>query len=161
MACKLYFPIWTLLLAFSLTTNAQQAPDGCSFPALPPVKMKKNSVFLGKEGKATLNRIWLVLKQYPSCKIRVSAHGRSCGTCMQQSWDRTYSVVQYLLQKGLDEQRIVFAYGSEGPEDIVLISKTSEAGPMRQPPPVPCYSYHKLTPKRCRQGVHQDLSSRP
>jgi len=125
-----------------------QITNTCTMPALPQVNFKA-SVFLNASSIAALDSAVIIINKYPGCKIRVMGNTDNCELCQQVAWDRTTSVVKYLLKKGVDSARIIFDYSNQGNPRTVTLQGTSEDGPNAVPAPHPCYSYHKLTKKRC------------
>ncbi len=120
------------------------------------VLFSKKSVFLNWVAKKKLYHIAMELNRNPDCKIAVTGYGNNCLTCHQTSWDRVYSVVKYLRQSGVDSTRFIFAPAQDGYNPLVVSLRSlfpGEDGPALVPPYIPCYSYHRLTKKRCK-GTH-------
>jgi hypothetical protein len=147
-----------LIIPFLLTQGvySQASSDTCSMPLLASVRFKKGSVFLSASAKATLDSVVKLADKYCRCKIEVTGYATSCELCMQVSWDKVFSVVKYLTNKGVDRERILFMYGLEGDIYQVDLKATMDEGPSSVPAPVPCFSFHKLTPRRCTKfdGTH-------
>ncbi len=118
--------------------------------SLPAVSIKRGTVFLNTLGKLTLDSIAKEIKRYKDCKIRVTSHSYASEEEYQRSWDKVVSVIKYLTSKGIDKNRLIFEYGVEGDPEKVILTVTDEQGPAWVPAPIPCFSYHKLTPRRCR-----------
>ena len=123
------------------------------------IHFSKNSVFLNKAAKKKLDSVLIIIKEHhhPLCKIVVSGYGNSCITCQQTSWDRVYSVIKYLRQQGIDSSRFIFYYAQEEKSPLVVMIRglwDGEDGSAFVEAPVPCYSYHRLTKRRCRQAPH-------
>ena len=117
------------------------------------VLFSKKSVFLNWVAKKKLYHIAMELKKNPDCKIAVTGYGKSCLTCQQTSWDRTYSVIKYLREWVGDSTRFVFAAAQDGGNPLVVSIRSlqpGEDGPPLTAPYIPCYSYHRLTKKRCK-----------
>lgn len=121
------------------------------------VRFSKKSVFLNKAAKKKLDSISIILNKNPVCRITVTGYDNSCLTCQQTSWDRVYSVIKYLRQTGVDSMRFVFSYAQDeySPQVVSLRSLLpGEDGSAMIEPAIPCYSYHRLTKKRCKYAPH-------
>lgn len=93
------------------------------------------------------------LNRNPDCRIAVTGYGNSCLTCQQTSWDRVYSVIKYLRQNGVDSTRFVFSFAQDGYSPLVATIRSlveGEDGPAFIEAAIPCYSYHRLTKRRCK-----------
>lgn len=126
-------------------------------PVFPDIYFKKRSVFFNKQAKKLLDSIFTAIGQYGSRKVAVVGYGSSCEACAQSSWDRTYSVMKYLEQKGIEISRFIFYYGNEGGDPLsvtVRMAAAGEEGPSMVDAPIPCYSYHHLTKRRCKNPHH-------
>ena len=124
-------------------------------PALPQVNFKA-SVFLNATAMAALDSAVKIINKHPGCKIKVIGNTDDCELCQQVSWDRVVSVIKYLQKKGVDSTSLIFNYGNRGNPRTVTLQGTTDDGPNIVPAPVPCYSYHTLTKKRCvDMGGHQ------
>ncbi len=117
------------------------------------VLFSKKSVFLNIVAKKKLYHIAMELNRNPDCRIAVTGYGNSCLTCQQTSWDRVYTVIKYLRQWGVDSTRFVFSFAQDGNNPMVVSIRSllpGQDGPAMAEPAIPCYSYHRLTKKRCR-----------
>jgi hypothetical protein len=117
------------------------------------VRFSKKSVFLNWAAKKKLYHLAMVLNRNPDCKIAVTGYGNSCLSCQQTSWDRVYSVIKYLRKGGVDSTRFIFSAAQDGENPLVVSVRNlqlGEDGPAMTAPPIPCYSYHRLTKKRCK-----------
>ena len=86
-----------------------------------------------------LDTIIKIAGRNPTCKIKVMGYGASSIKGQVISWDRVYSVVQYLKKRGFNNDRIIFEYALQGgdPNSVDLIG-TIEDGPSITPVPLPC-----------------------
>ena len=135
------------------TAAFTQSPSCSNVIKEDSVRFSRKSVFLNWAAKKKLYHIAMELNRNPDCRIVVTGYGNSCLTCQQTSWDRSYSVVQYLRQGGVDSLRFVFRYAQKGYSPSVVSIRNSlpgEDGPALEEPPSPCYSYHGFHKKRCR-----------
>lgn len=146
----LFITLFVLLMISSHKASADFESDSCSNHTLPHVRIKRGTVFLNPSGKVILDSIAKEIKKFKDCKIRVTGHSYASEEGYQMSWDRVVSVIRYLTSKGIDKNRFIFEYGVEGDPEKVILSMTDEDGPAWVPAPVPCFSYHKLTPRRCK-----------
>jgi hypothetical protein len=120
------------------------------------VLFSKKSVFLNWVAKKKLYHIAMKLNRNPDCRIAVTGYGNNCLSCQQTSWDRVYSVIKYLRQSGVDSTRFIFSAAQDGYNPLVVSLRSllpGEHGPAMIEPYIPCYSYHRLTKKRCK-GSH-------
>jgi hypothetical protein len=120
------------------------------------VLFSKKSVFLNWVAKKKLYHTAMVLNKNPDCRIAVTGYGNSCLTCQQTSWDRVYSVIKYLRQWGVDSTRFIFYAAKDGYNPLVVsirILLPGEDGPALTAPYIPCYSYHRLTKRRCKGSL--------
>lgn len=144
--------LFILVLLFSVTAFSQSS--SCSNTIKEDsVRYPKKSVFLNKAAMKKLDSITITLKKKPECRIAVTGYGNNCITCQQTSWDRVYSVVKYLRQQGVDSLRFVFNYAQNGYNPQVVSIRSllpGEEGAAMTAPAIPCYSYHRLTKKRCK-----------
>ena len=155
---KAIFSVYALpvaiLICVSQVSMAESVADTCSMHILPGVQLKKNSVFLSNAGKLTLDKIIVEANNYPSCKIKVCGNGPASEEGYQIAWDRTESVIRYMVSKGVGNGRIIFNIddrrGVNGDDVILILTGPSEDGPSTLRPFFPCLSYHKLTPRRCK-----------
>lgn len=139
-----------LFLIITYQAVAQENTAEESMPKLPGIHFKK-TVFLDAEAKLVLDSVMKVANNYPSAKLRVaSSVSSACEFCQQVSWDRVYSVVKYIRQKGFDSTRIIFSYENYK-EDFraIELTLTTYDGPSMVPAPHPCHSYHQPKKKRC------------
>ncbi len=106
---------------------------------LKPIKIGKsivlNNVFFDfdvgdkvkKESIPELNRVVALLKDNPGLKVQISGHTDNVGTDAynrQLSMQRAKTVVEYLISKGIDSERLSYkGYGSQKP---VADNKTEE-----------------------------------
>jgi len=125
-----------------------QSTDTSNLPML-PIVIFKASVFLSPQAKIVLDTAAKVIKRHPGCNIIVAGNSEPCELCQQVAWDRVYSVITYLKQKGISKDRLIFSYDTKGTPREVWLTATTEKGPSTLSPPMPCYSYHKLTKHRC------------
>jgi hypothetical protein len=116
------------------------------------VGIKKKSVFLTNAGKAILDSVVWYFQKNSNYKIRVVSNGSASEEELQLAWDKTVSVIKYLLEKKIDSSHFIFQYGWEGDLNTVAVSLVSsnQEGNNWVPAPIPCYSYHRLTKKRCK-----------
>jgi len=81
-----------------------------------------------KESAKELERLFTVLKENPTLKVEISGHTDNVGSAdynQKLSQDRSQSVVNYLIEKGIDKKQLTFAgYGFSRP----LISNDTEKG---------------------------------
>ena len=122
---------------------AQTEPDSCAKITLQDVHFKKSKVFLDEPAKLSLDSTIDKLQQYPGCRIKVISCGNASEEGQQISWDKTVSVIDYLIEKGINKKRIIFSFGQYGDPQIARIKMVDEDGPVWMPPPMPCYSYLK------------------
>jgi OmpA-OmpF porin, OOP family len=109
----------------------------CNFD-LPSVSYMGNSTSLSASAKQMLEMISRVIKDNPGCRIRVEGHSTSSKNLQQLSWDRVYSVINYLVERtGISEERFLFDYGNEGNPNVVDFYPTMEMGPTSVPAPHP------------------------
>lgn len=119
------------------------------------VQFSGSFVLLSTTAKKKLDNMAAALKNELPCRIAVVAYGNDCITCQQTSWDRAYTVAQYLRQKGIDSSRIVFYYGADGMSAQTVSIRSlqdGEDGPSAVPPPLPCISRHPLIKRGCSGG---------
>ncbi len=143
------------VLLYCINTFAQSTP--CSNVIKEDtVLFSKKSVFLNWVAKKKLYHLAMELNKNPGCKIVVTGYGNNCITCQQTSWDRVYSVIQYIRHWEVDSTRFVFSAAQHGDNSLMVSIKSllpGEEGPAMIEPYIPCYSYHRLTKKRCK-GTH-------
>lgn len=117
------------------------------------VSFSSKSVFLNEKAKSLIDSSVLIIKKFPSCKIAVTGFDASCEECAQISWGRAFSTVKYLRQKGIDSSRIIFYYGYDGEEATKVSIRFAFADEEESSwlfAPHPCFSYHHLTKRRCK-----------
>ncbi|MDX1651127.1 MAG: OmpA family protein [Brumimicrobium sp.] len=93
-----------------------------------------NKYTLRDESQNELNRLTKLLNDNPGLKIEISGHTDSRGSDVynkELSKNRAKAVVEYLIGKGIDKNRLVYAgYGEEQPlrtdEEIKALKRTSE-----------------------------------
>ena len=135
------------------TAAFTQSPSCSNVIKEDSVRFSRKSVFLNWAAKKKLYHIAMELNRNPDCRIVVTGYGNSCLTCQQTSWDRTYSVIKYLREWVGDSTRFVFAAAQDGGNPLVVSIRSlqpGEDGPPLTAPYIPCYSYHRLTKKRCK-----------
>lgn len=141
-----------VVLGFQLYAQSQQ--NLCDKTIIEDsVLFSQKSYRLNWVAKKKLYHIAAELKNNHDCKIVVTGYGNNRLTCQQTSWDRVYSVIQYLRQTGVDSLRFIFRYAQEGHSpNVVLISRLlpGEDGPAMEMPPSPCYSHYGIRHKRCK-----------
>jgi hypothetical protein len=153
---RVIFSIYTIIaiLIFGSYQAIAQDVDTCSVHLLPRVQLKKNSVFLSNAGKLTLDKIIVEASNHSACKIKVCGNGPHTEEGCQIAWDRAESVAKYLVARGVARERVILNYDERLGviEDYVILIfiASSEDGHSMVPPPFPCFSYHKLTPRRCK-----------
>ncbi len=146
-----------ILIVFIWYQSIGQSADSCKIPDLPFVPFKNEAVALSLKAKRILDTIAILHKYFPNCKIKVSSHSHANEGDYQRSWDKTYFVINYLRKKGIEKDKLIFEYGTEGdPEEIGLYG-TMEDGPSWVPEPVPCFSLRLPKYKRC---INKDGSFR-
>ncbi|HUM98595.1 MAG TPA: hypothetical protein PK275_12130 [Chitinophagaceae bacterium] len=126
---------------------------GCDVNKTASLNFSKNVVFLSKKSMHRLDSLYSIISK-TQCRIEVIAYDVNCEVCQQVSWDRTYSVFKYLRKKGIDSLRFILRY-EEGtnPQEVIIRQTTDWDYPTLPEPPLPCYSYHRLTKRRCK-GEH-------
>jgi hypothetical protein len=99
-----------LLLIISMNGNAQSV-ETCAIPVLPIVKFDGTSVKLNKTIKDSLDMVFRIIQQYPSCKIDIIAsanHARGV-----QTWGRVNAIVNHFAKKGIESERFILAYSED------------------------------------------------
>jgi hypothetical protein len=118
------------------------------------VPLNKNSVFLSNRGKVILDSVARLAKKNNAYRIEVESYGQASEKEIQLGWDKTVSVIKYLKDKGIDSARFNFIFATEGGNPTVVnVSLVTWSSESWYPAPIPCYSYHRLTRKRCKE-VH-------
>jgi hypothetical protein len=131
-----------------LKEEANAAP--CNQAALTTLDFTAKKVFLSALAKENLDNLFTTISKN-NCRIEVVAYDVNCMICQQVSWDRTYSVYKYLLGKGIDSSRFILRYeGGANPQVVTIRQSVDWDYPVLPEPPMPCFSYHGLTKKRCR-----------
>jgi hypothetical protein len=128
--------------------EANAAP--CNQAALTTLDFNAKKVFLSTLAKKKLDNLIATISKN-KCRIEVVAYDVNCMICQQVSWDRTYSVYKYLLNKGIDSSRFILRYEKgANPLEVTIRQSIDWEYPVITEPPLPCFSYHGLTKKRCR-----------
>ena len=141
----------SILLFCCFYGRSQSASDSLTIPLLPDINFNKGNVVLTKKAKSKLNRVFQTVGTNPVFKIKVTSHSVADEESQQTSWDMVASVITYLKAKGIKEERFIFSYGEEGdPQTVNLKGTFRDDGLSWVPAPLPCFSYLKLTPKRCK-----------
>jgi len=142
------FISFLLYIPFTVRAQDRCAPED----GLAEIHFKKNSVFLTNSAKKILDSIALVTIAHKNCRLLVGSSGSSSEEEQQLSWDKTYSTIKYLKQKGVDSTKFIFFYGGDDDLSIVYLRFIPDdtEQPFYMPAPHPCYSYHRLTKKRCK-----------
>jgi hypothetical protein len=150
--------IFCLLILTVFLTNIGLGQDSSiAHPfAVFVIPLRPNTVFLDKAGKAILDSASKFANENRDTYVQVESFSYASERDYQLSWDKAFSAVKYLRTRQIDSTRISFMYGLEGDRQAVRVSfwKTNEnLWDIPLPPaPIPCYSYHKLTPKRCKEA---------
>ena len=130
------------------TITTAQSVDSCP-PLAVDISFKYRSIYLSPKAKAKLDSVYTVMKNYPSCKIRVEGYGPPSEGEQQTSWDVVAAVIKYLIAKGISKENFLFVYGEEGNPLKVSISASMEDWGYWVPAPHPCYSLFLPRKKRC------------
>jgi hypothetical protein len=128
--------LFVLVLATTMA-QAQEKPAD-TLPILPSVLFKEKQVKLSKSIKATLDSIVHIVRPQGPCRIAVIT-GTTCHVKNgERSWDRVNAVVNYLVSKGIDSERIVCRYSSSNSNVALLAFRIGEDEiPSVTPPPHP------------------------
>lgn len=104
------------------TPVAETAATSTGFaelPALAEIRFRPGLVTVGKADVKALDGVVRWLKENPDSLVRIEGHTDDLGTPLENlavGQKRAASVMQYLVSKGLDSQRIAIAsYGSDRP----------------------------------------------
>ena len=145
--------IYAALLVANSSYCFAQADELCPKHNQVFVPLKGNSVFLSKKGQKILDSVAIVASKYSKCRIEVSTYGATSEREGQKSWDKTATVIKYLRSKDIDSSRFNFVFGLDSENTrIVGVRFVTEESLAWLYAPIPCYSYHKLTPKRCKEA---------
>ncbi len=110
--------IWDLSLLGQDTT--------CSNQELGKIEFKKGSSKLTANTKAKLDSLINILNSNTSCEIlATSSFADFCDKCGALSWDRTKSVFDYLVHKGIKGDRLRSLSKLEGNLDFISLTFTS------------------------------------
>jgi outer membrane protein OmpA-like peptidoglycan-associated protein len=97
-----------------------QPIDGAAEVTLQNVFFDLNKSILRPESRIELDRLVYFLKSNPNLKIEIGGHTDSRGNSKENltlSEDRAQSVVQYLIENGIDAKRLMAkGYGSNKPK---------------------------------------------
>ncbi len=104
------------------TPAAETAATSTGFselPALAEIRFRPGLVTVGKADVKALDGVVRWLNENPGSLVRIEGHTDDLGTPLENlavGQKRAASVMQYLVSKGLDSQRIAIAsYGSDRP----------------------------------------------
>ncbi|MFT3935687.1 MAG: OmpA family protein [Chitinophagaceae bacterium] len=135
-----------LLVCITLLQTAHsQMSDSCIALKIGTVAFKANNVKINTSLARSIDSIILTIRKSPDCAIVVtgtSETGCADGRRGQRSWDRVFSVVKYLIKKGVSENRIVFQFGHVPKEEYVELRLGSQEK-WDIPPPHPNLRQHK------------------
>jgi outer membrane protein OmpA-like peptidoglycan-associated protein len=128
--------LFVLVLATTMA-QAQEKPAD-TLPILPSVLFKEKQVKLSKSIKGALDSILHIVRSQGPCRIAVIT-GTTCHVKNgERSWDRVNAVVNYLVSKGIDSERIVCKYSSSNSNVALLAFRIEEDEiPSVVPPPYP------------------------
>lgn len=105
--------------AETTATPALSSTGFAELPALADVRFRPGLVTVGKADAKALDGVVRWLKENPGSLVRIEGHTDDLGTPVENlavGQKRAASVMQYLVSKGLDSQRIaIVSYGSDRP----------------------------------------------
>jgi peptidoglycan-associated lipoprotein len=105
--------------AETAATPALSSTGFAELPALAEIRFRPGLVTVGKADVKALDGVVRWLKENPGSLVRIEGHTDDLGTPLENlavGQKRAASVMQYLVSKGLDSQRIAIAsYGSDRP----------------------------------------------
>lgn len=140
-----------LITSFLWNKAIAQATDNCGSVPLPSVTFAKGSVLPGPKAKTILDAVARLIKANTTCKVKVMSYMDMTMAGQQASWDKVYSVIDYLAKKGVDRERFIFSYGNtSGLIQLVDLMFTTEDGPNTMPVPMACKSAHKVIRQGCK-----------
>jgi hypothetical protein len=121
MGQKTFLLIATIILNFSLLGQ-----DTCSNQELGRIEFKKGSSRLTTKAKAKLDSLIKIFTSNKSCEIlATSSFADFCNKCGALSLDRTKSVFDYLIHRGIEEGRLRSFSKLEGNLDFIILKITS------------------------------------
>lgn len=137
-----------ILMVFTADSSAQSETNDS---LIGKIEYKSNKVFLAKDDQLLLKNLIPLIKSRPDYMVAIESNGwRLCEFCAQRSWDRAFSIIKFLRTNGIPQKRLVMSFGDDYNTRLASVSLVKDwEGPQKIPPPIPCYSYHKLTRKRC------------
>jgi hypothetical protein len=101
-----------ILVAVLIYSNGySQLGDTCNLPSDIVIKFDKQSHKLPTHSKNSLDQVYSLLVKCPHLNIDLivsSNHNHG-----KVTWDRTSTIVNYLVKKGLRSERILFLYSEE------------------------------------------------
>jgi flagellar motor protein MotB len=119
--------------------------SGCHINSLPSLVFKKGSAALSAGNKMLLDSVAQLLLVNRGCRIMVRGYTDASYRGVQLSWDKVYSVVQYLVDtKGTLNSHIIFSYANNDDDpDKINLRPTTDIGPYIVPAPHPQFSILK------------------
>ena len=118
LSCIIIVKNWTkrmlLLLIYVVLLKATyaQSVDTCNCVSLGTITFIKTGIKLTRSMKTTLDSAILTINKKSDCKVKVVGTDQiSCDRNSkdgQRSWARVNSIVAYLINKGIAENRIIF-----------------------------------------------------
>jgi hypothetical protein len=118
--------------------------SNCHIDKLPSISFAKGNAILSAANKILLDSVAQLLLANPRCKIIVQGHPLDASSYRsnQLSWDRVYTIVNYLVDnRGILSTHIIFDSEETGDDsNIVNLTPTIIDGPNMRPPPHPFYS---------------------
>lgn len=109
MKCFVFLIILFNFLIFSISwsqQNTRVCPDVGR-----DIALAKDKVGLNSLGKATIDSIVAVLKDYPNCKVLVmSGNHFSSETGQEIAWEDAEAVREYFLSRGISHERLFINY---------------------------------------------------
>ena len=103
----------------SVTPPSPAPVNFAELPTLPDIHFGTGLVTVGKADAAALDGVVRWLKQNPGSLVRIEGHTDDLGTSAENlavGQKRAAAVMQYLVTKGLDPERIsIVSYGSDRP----------------------------------------------
>ena len=105
--------------AETTATPALSSTGFAELPALAEIRFRPGLVTVGKADAKALDGVVRWLKENPDSLVRIEGHTDDLGTPLENlavGQKRAASIMQYLVSKGLDSERIaIVSYGSDRP----------------------------------------------
>ena len=122
---------FTLILLTSLLFEpiAAQNADACFQVKLKEMSFDRNSIQLTSIAKRQLDSSILLIAIHQACKVEVIGGAFECELCSQRVWDRVNAVVSYLIANGISANQLIFRYGDDNQERLVMLQFSTDEGP--------------------------------